>query len=56
MAIRSESLTAIENFSNVELGKITAWSKNNKISFNKQKSQVLLILRRKRKEAKEIKV
>jgi hypothetical protein len=47
---------AAENFSNGELGKITAWSKNNKISFNEEKSKVMLILRRKRNEAKEIKV
>jgi len=45
-----------KNFSNLELSKITAWSKSNKIRFNDEKSKVMFISRRKRKEAKEIKV
>ena len=40
----------------MELSKITAWSKSNKISFNEEKSKVEFISRRKRKEVKEIKV
>jgi len=30
------------------------WAKNNKINFNEQKSKVMVISRRKRKEKKEI--
>jgi hypothetical protein len=52
LAVRGGSVRAIKNFLNTELGKITAWSKNNKISFNKEKFKVMLISRRKRK-AKE---
>jgi hypothetical protein len=36
--------------------KITTWSKNNKISFNEEKSKVMVISRRKRKENKEINI
>jgi predicted GIY-YIG superfamily endonuclease len=41
---------------NGELSEITAWSKNNKIRFNEEKSEVMLVSRRKQKELKEIKV
>ena len=54
--IRGKSIRVVENFSNAELSKITAWSKKNKIRFNEEKSKVMLISRRKRKESKEIKV
>ena len=45
-----------ENFSNLELSKITAWSTSNKIRFDEEKSKLMLISSRKRKEVKEIKV
>jgi len=54
MATRSDSVRAVENYVNVELGKINGWSKNNKIKFNDNKSKVMLISRRKRKENKNI--
>jgi hypothetical protein len=54
LAIRSESVRAAENYSNGELSKITAWSKNNKIRFNEEKSKVMLVSRRKRKELKKL--
>ena len=41
---------AAENISNVEMGKITAWSRNNKIKFNEDKSKIMIISRGKRKE------
>ena len=56
LAMRGETVSEAENFSNLELSKITAWSKSNKIRFNEERSKVMLISRRKRKEAKEIKV
>jgi len=36
--------------------KIAVWSRNNKINFNEDKSRVMIISRRKRKENKEINV
>jgi hypothetical protein len=38
------------------MSKITAWSKKNKIGFNEEKSKVMLISRRKRKEVKDINI
>jgi hypothetical protein len=38
------------------MSKITAWSKENKVNFNEEKSKSLLITRRKRKEPKHIQI
>jgi len=56
LAIRGESVRTVENYANVELSKITLWSKNNKIIFNEEKSKAMLVSRRKRREEREIKV
>jgi hypothetical protein len=56
LAVRGKTACKAGNFSNCELSKITAWSKSNKITFNEEKSKVMLISRRKRKETKEIAV
>jgi hypothetical protein len=56
LAIRSETIRATENISNIKMSKITAWSRNNKIYFNEDKSKVMVISRRKRKENKEINI
>ena len=40
LAIRGETVSEVKHFSNLELSKITAWSKRNKISFNDEKSKV----------------
>jgi hypothetical protein len=55
LADRGKIVCKAENFSNCELNKITTWSKRNKISFNEEKSKVMLISR-KRKKTKEIAV
>jgi len=54
--IKVESIREAENTANVELGKISVWAKDNKTRFNKQKSKVMLLTRRKRKEQKEIEI
>ena len=56
MATRSDSVSAVENYSNAELSKITLWSKNNKIIFNETKSKVMLVSRRKWREQGNITV
>jgi hypothetical protein len=56
LAIRNENINAAENISNIEMSKITAWSRNNKINFNEDKSKVMIISRRRRKENKEINI
>jgi len=55
LTIRRESVRAVENYANVELSKITLWSRN-KIIFNEEKSKAMLVSRRKRGEQREIKV
>jgi hypothetical protein len=54
--IKADFIREANNFVNVELSKISAWAKCNKIGFNEQKSKVMLMTRRKRKELKEIKI
>ena len=49
-----ESIPEAENIMNVELSKISDWARENKHQFNEQKSQVMLMTRRKRKENKEL--
>jgi hypothetical protein len=45
-----------ENIANVELNKVSAWAKQNKIRFNGQKSKVMLMTRRNRKERQELEI
>ena len=56
LAIRGETVIEVENFSNLELSKLTAWPKSNKISFNEERSKIMLTSRRKQKKVKVIKV
>ena len=51
--IKAESIGEAENIANFELNKITEWATDNKIRFNEEKSKVMLMTRRKRKEQKE---
>jgi len=54
VATKGDSVRAVENYANVELGKIDGWSRRNKIKFNDKKSKVMLVTRRKRREDKRI--
>jgi hypothetical protein len=56
LVISGETVSEAENVSNLEMSKITAWSKRNKVGFNEEKSKVMLISRRKRKEVKDINI
>jgi len=51
---RGETVAEAENYINIELRKIQDWAQNNKMKFNNNKSKVMLMSRRKRKENKEI--
>jgi ribonuclease HI len=53
---KGESIVEAENYMNLELRKITDWAQNNKLKFNENKSQVMLMNRRKRKERKEVEI
>jgi hypothetical protein len=54
IAIRANSVRAVENYANAEMSKIDEWSRRNKIKFNDKKSKVMLVTRRKRREYKNI--
>jgi hypothetical protein len=54
--IKSDSIREAENIANVEMSKFSAWAKENKIRFNEQKSKVILMTRRKRKERKDLEI
>ena len=45
--IKGESTLDIQNKANTEIGKISKWAAQNKITFNRSKSQVMLISRKK---------
>jgi hypothetical protein len=53
LMIRADSISEAENIANVEMGKITIWA-GNKTKFNGEKSKVMLMTIRKRKEQKEV--
>jgi len=53
---KAESIPEAENIMNAELSKVLTWARENKLQFNEQKSQVMLLTRLKRKENKEVKI
>ena len=54
LAIRGRTVTEAENMANIELTKIAAWARDNKIHFNEQKSKTILMSRIRRKEQKDL--
>jgi hypothetical protein len=54
VATKGVSVRAVENYANVELGKMDGCSRRNKIKFNDKKSKVVLVTRRKRREDRRI--
>jgi len=53
---RGKSVSEVENVANTELKKFSMWAKENKVRFNDQKSKVMLMTLRKRKEIKDLEV
>ena len=54
LMIRAHGIREAENIVNIEMEKIATWAKNNKIRFNENKSEIMPMTRRKRKENKEV--
>ena len=52
VVVKAATVAEVENFTNMEMSKITKWSKENKLYFNDKESKVVLILRR-REERKQ---
>jgi len=55
LIVTGESVREAENFANIEMSKIKAWSKRNKVGFNVAKSKTMLISRRKRRKENKLK-
>ena len=53
---RGKTVREAENIANIEMSKISAWAKANKIRFNRQKSKAMLLSRRKCKERNELEI
>jgi hypothetical protein len=49
-------VSEVENIANIELKKVSMWAKDNKVRFNDQKSKVMLMTRRKRKDRMDLEV
>ena len=45
-----ETVVEAENYTNLEMRKIQDWAQNNKLKFNENKSKVMLMSRRERRE------
>jgi len=56
LATRGKSVIEAENISNSELTKISAWATANKICFNEQELNIMLLSRRKRNERKDLEI
>jgi hypothetical protein len=54
IATRAESIREAVKFTNIQISKISQWTKDNKIHFNEQKCKVMAITRRKRRENKDV--
>ena len=55
IATRGDSIRAVENYANAEMSKIDEWARRNKIKFKENKSKVMVVTRRERRENKQIK-
>jgi len=56
IAVKAETAKEAENFANIEISKITKWAEDNKITFNEQKSKVMVITRKKRREKTDVSI
>jgi hypothetical protein len=56
LLIRGTSVSEVENIANTELKNVSTWAKDNKVRFNDQKSKVMLMTRRKKKDRKDLEV
>lgn len=54
--VRGTSTLEIENKANIELRKVSKWAENNKIRFNKKKSQVMLVSRKKPRSVQKLNI
>jgi hypothetical protein len=56
ITVRAKTVREAENFANVEISKISNWAKDNKITFNEQKSKARMVTRRKGRENTDVSI
>ena len=54
--VKGSSQVEVENYANIETQKVATWARNNKTSFNDQKSKVLVITKKKPKNKRDIRI
>jgi len=54
--VKGSNQVEVENYTNIETKKVAKWPRNNKISFNDQKSKVMIITKKKPKNRRDIKI
>ena len=54
--VKGSSQVEVENYANIETQKVATWARNNKTSFNNQKSKVLVITKKKPKNKRDIRI
>jgi len=54
--VKGSNQVEVENYANIEAQKVANWARNNKMSFNDQKSKVMIITKKKPKNRREIKI
>ena len=54
--VKGASQLEVENYANIETQKVAKWARNNKMSFNDQKSKVIIITKKKPKNRRDINI
>jgi hypothetical protein len=54
--VKGSSQAEVENYANIEIQKVANWARNNKMSFNDQKSKVMIITKKNPKNRRDIKI
>jgi len=54
--VKRSNQVEVENYANIETQKVANWARNNKMSFNDQKSKVMIITKKKPKNRRDMKI
>ena len=54
--VKGTTQVEVENYANIETQKVAKWVKNNKITFNEQKSKIMVITRKKPKNKQDFRI
>jgi len=54
--VKGSNQVEVENYANIETQEIAKWARNNKMSFNDQKSKAMIITKKKPNNRRDIKI